>query len=639
MNAPAPASSRTANPLAPYLALAALWLLTITIVPPRGNFPLNDDWMYAKVVQNLVDTGRYEANPYIDPTFILQAYWGAAFVKILGFSFEALRISTLVLALAALWAAHWCAREAGLNTRWAFLVALTLMVNPLFLNLSYTFMTDVPFIALTTLSAAAFLRGLRTQHAIWITVGSGVAVCAFFIRQFGVLVPVAFLPALISFRASAQKGPRVIGLASPVVAFIAPWLIAAALYNLLPIGGLGASSGWDWTTLGESLFARVLEILRHLGLAFTYLTILCAPIAIASLASLLSRRSASPAAWAMNHPPLGSSTPCHSEQSEESPPRPASETTPKPSLRGGPPPAAYVRDEAIPGGPARHSQLSRGPILRTAVLAALALLIAWLIIPEWPHRLPNLGNLLLDLGVGPLLMPGMLDGYTIMAPVRLGAGPWWLITALAIPGAAALAALHLRASLGRLTRAAFRDATRRSELFLALWSLAMLLVLIMPPVLAQFDRYFVMAQVPATILAARWLAARSPQPARTAYIAAAAIHLFGLVCLQDYLAWNAARWKALDALHRGHAAPLDQINGGYEFNGWYHSDHFAEESRRTRKKVFGPLGWWTIEDNYRVSLRPGKHFQIIGTEPYFSWLGFQRREMLLLKRTEPDPPL
>ena len=151
-------TARPGNPLAPYLGLAGLWLVLIAVVPPRADFPLNDDWIYAKVVHHLVETGQYESNPYGDPTFILQAYWGAAFVKLFGFSFDTLRISTLVLGLVAVWSACWCAVEAGLSRRWAFFCGLILLVNPVFMNLSYTFMTDVPLIALSGVAIAGFLR-------------------------------------------------------------------------------------------------------------------------------------------------------------------------------------------------------------------------------------------------------------------------------------------------------------------------------------------------------------------------------------------------------------------------------------------------------------------------------------------------
>lgn len=588
---------RAAAPIAPYMALAGIWLLTITIVPPRGDFPLNDDWMYAKVVQHLVETGEYQATPYADPTFILQAYWGAAFVKIFGFSFETLRVSTLVLGLVAVWAAHWAAREAGLTTRWAFLVALTLLVNPLFLNLSYTFMTDVPFLALSVLAGAAYLRALRTNLTRWIAVATSIAMIAFFVRQFALVVVIAAVEFFIPTFPVKNPWPAL----RQWLGFLIPLLAWVLVESLLPSHGLEMAKGWDWTRLGETWGERITDILSHAGFTFCYLALFAAPFAFAGIAAYFRNRSTDNFSHATDSGTTPKPENCHSEQREESP-----------------------------------AKTAKAPLRIVMPVLALPLLITYLITSRWPHRLPNLGNLLYDFGIGPLLMPGMLDDNGITAPVHLGAIIWWSITILVIPGAAVLVALHLHAGVHWLTSSERRSASTRADLFLALWSIGMVLVLIMPPVLARFDRYFVMAQIPATILAARWLARTAPQPARASYAAAAVLWVIGIVCQQDYLAWNAARWNALAALQRDHAAPLEQINGGYEFNGWFHSDVYAEESRRTGQKIFGPQGWWIRGDEYRVSLRPNDHFEVIGTEPYFSWLGWERREVLLLKRTEPD---
>lgn len=556
--------------MAPYLALAALWLLTITIVPPRGDFPLNDDWMYAKVVQHLVETGQYQPTPYADPTFILQAYWGAAWAKVFGFSFETLRLSTLVLALVAIWAAHWAAREAGLNARWAFLVALTLLVNPLFMNLSYTFMTDVPFIALTLVSIAAYLRAYRTENVVWIAAATSICGAAFFVRQFALIPAIAAL--LLSITWLSEKNPQ--HRLKKIFAIFVPVVFMAILRAFLPLSGLGMSGGWDWTPLGDTWTTRIVEIGSHFSISFCYLALFMVPIAVAWSLT----RSVSPAA----------------------------------------------------------SSSRKYPALRIAIFVVAALLVTYLATRTWPYRLPNLGNVLYDLGVGPLLLPGMVQDSAIAAPVQSPVALWWIVTGFTILGATALALLHLRAARYWFSPQADRPLHLRDDFFLAMVSTGMVLVLILPPVLARFDRYLVMAEVPMSIMAVRWLSARQVQPARAAFGVATVLWLFSVVCLQDYLAWNAARWRAVVALQQTHAAPLEQINGGYEFNGWFHSDIYAEESRRAGKKVFGPKGWWIRGDDYRVSLRPNEHFEVIGTAPYFSWLGWQRREILLLKRTEPD---
>jgi hypothetical protein len=185
---------------------------------------------------------------------------------------------------------------------------------------------------------------------------------------------------------------------------------------------------------------------------------------------------------------------------------------------------------------------------------------------------------------------------------------------------------------------------------------AFVAVLILPPVLARFDRYFVVAQVPLSVLLVRVITRRLRfEPGRWEYVLPILMYLFSVVALQDYLAWNRARWAALGRLQAEYNAPLDQINGGYEFNGWYHSDRFVEESRATHKKVFGPHGWWIAGDEYSImgAGRPGdanvppgavvrmplgerKKYNVLSTQPYFTWLGMQRREILLLKRAEAE---
>jgi hypothetical protein len=137
-----PRLARVLNaPLAPLLGLALLLLL----VPPAGNFPVNDDWNHAGAVRALVEDGRLEIGPTTSATLVLQALWGAGFARLFGFSFETLRLATLVLAALALVGFALLLSEL-FGARRAVLGALLLLFNPLFVNLSYSFMTDVPFL-------------------------------------------------------------------------------------------------------------------------------------------------------------------------------------------------------------------------------------------------------------------------------------------------------------------------------------------------------------------------------------------------------------------------------------------------------------------------------------------------------------
>src|SRR5438045_5503778 len=81
----------------PLLSVGALWIAMSALVNPIGDFPLYDDWRYAFGVRAILESGRFEL-PYPGaPNVFLQAYWGALFCLPSGFSFTALRFSTLTL--------------------------------------------------------------------------------------------------------------------------------------------------------------------------------------------------------------------------------------------------------------------------------------------------------------------------------------------------------------------------------------------------------------------------------------------------------------------------------------------------------------------------------------------------------------
>jgi hypothetical protein len=76
--------------------LTLVWLVIVFLVNPVGDFPLNDDWAYAKAVQSLL-RGDLQLTDWAPASQIAQIAWGALFCLPFGFSFTALRLSTLVL--------------------------------------------------------------------------------------------------------------------------------------------------------------------------------------------------------------------------------------------------------------------------------------------------------------------------------------------------------------------------------------------------------------------------------------------------------------------------------------------------------------------------------------------------------------
>ena len=160
-----------------------IWAIAVILVNPIGDFPLNDDWAYAQSVKSLLETGKFELPGWAVANLLPQALWGALFCLPFGFSFTALRFSTLVLGWLGVIATYLLIKEVGSPQKLAFIGALLIAVNPLYFSLSNTFMTDVPHYAVTVLSLYFFAVGIKKNSLSIIIIATFIAIVSFLIRQ------------------------------------------------------------------------------------------------------------------------------------------------------------------------------------------------------------------------------------------------------------------------------------------------------------------------------------------------------------------------------------------------------------------------------------------------------------------------
>jgi hypothetical protein len=165
-----------------------------------------------------------------------------------------------------------CGLALGLSRNFALLCGALVAINPLVLNLSYSFMTDVPFLAMSILSGLFFLLALQTPRAPLIFWGSCLAVVAFFVRQFGVMLPVAF--AATVFVLWCQKQYRVSW--SMVFALICPWLAAVAI--ALYLGTIKDAGTPIFLSLQERLLMSAMDGLRHIPVSLCYIGFFALPL-------------------------------------------------------------------------------------------------------------------------------------------------------------------------------------------------------------------------------------------------------------------------------------------------------------------------------------------------------------------------
>lgn len=147
----------------PFAAVILIFVVCAALCRPFGNFPLNDDWQYAHVAKQFVETGKIIVDVPIAPTLVGQSLVAYPFIRLFGFSHVLLRVLTFALAIGCLW---FCDRLLVLarverNTRsWAL---LAIALNPFFFHLSMSFMTEVYGFFWALLAAWIWFEGVTRE--------------------------------------------------------------------------------------------------------------------------------------------------------------------------------------------------------------------------------------------------------------------------------------------------------------------------------------------------------------------------------------------------------------------------------------------------------------------------------------------
>lgn len=541
-------------PPSPFLSVALLWLLASLLAWPVGEFPLDDDWAYAKAVEQLVENGTYRVNDWPAMTLFTQVLWGALFAKVFGFSFWALRLSTIVLGIFGLAALDFLLERLSVPA-WQRAFALAwLAFNPLFFLLSLTFMTDVSFVSLLLLTSCAYWQALQKGHWKWWALAALGAVLCVLLRQPGLLLPAAFFGAIVLRR------PR-LGL-----------LLRSGFILALSFASLQAYIFWQESsgTL-PAAFSRAGQLLSLVqskgsgeravlygGFVLLYLGLFSLPMLL-----LLPWRRPQRGAW--------------------------------------------------------------------LVLLPLGGLVLFTLSATWGRG--TLGNLIFDLGLGTVAMPGEAVHPKVFQQL-----PAWSRTAIAVLGwlsallLSGQIALRLRAFL--LSVWPLRKATgftqqtaehggQTFKLALALFLLAYGLFLL--PNYFFFDRYLLPLVAFLPLLLPLGKRAPSRFRVRAAIGALAVMGIFSVTGTHDYFAWNRARWSALEALMEQGVSPKE-IDGGIEFNAWLETGELGPRG------PYGKSWWFVTDDTYALSFAPYSNYCTAAQLPYSKWLPPGRDTLYLLKR-------
>ena len=561
-----PQRSPARDDLTALVVLAAVWLLVIALVGPGGDFPLNDDWAYAWSARHLATTGELRILDWAAPSLVTHIAWGALVVRIFGPSYVALRVGTLAWGMAGLVLLYAIGRRSQLGVARALLLALAVGLSPWYVNLSFSYMSDVPWLVMVLAALAAALSGgekIRWHFFAGLLLGA-----AALARQFAVVMsPAVLLLIVVDARAAAPSKWLRRALRDSAV-FLVPLVILVTGFQLWygHVHGPTIANRLTWRRMGG---LDPLLPIAHTLATWHYVGLWCAPWALAVLVAGRARREVS---WRV----------------------------------------AVVATLALLG-------YSVAAWLGTVTDPTPALgLNATL-----PPTMPYLGNLVYILGAGPLTIYESYIGHApyLHRPVALG----WALSGVTVVCGVIAGAWVLRAARSTwrfAVHAVTRDDEPRDRArarLLLLTSSVIYLGWHVATGSIVFDRY-VFPLMPAVVWIALDAAPLDLARSRVAIAAIAVMAIFSVGATREYLGWNSARDHAVRDLEaRGVSA--DGIDGGFEVNG---PRHFSAYLARTGRLVGRqPTPWWVGGARWRISFWPTSEpgCTTAAEYPFWSWPG------------------
>ncbi len=546
-----------------------------------GEFPLNDDWSYAYTTHVLCTEGVLRFLPWTGATLVLQAGYGALLCKLFGFSFTVLRTSTILLSAAGAIGFVLLLRECRVRGALLAVAVAVFALNPLYVNLAFTFMTDVPFTVAAVWAGLWYARGLRSGRTATLVTGSVAATAALLIRQHGILVALAAAcvalfppreetssvrPASAASATAWSERVRAACAASllPVLAFVA--------FHVWLFGLHGSPQGYV-NKIGEAQAVTVTALANAAFRGVTYLGLFLLPLT-ATLA----------------------------------PPR-------------------------------RVPRLAVTTFGATAFVAAALYLRSRALMPYLSNVIYDFGlgaltlrdTLFLGLAPPVHLGPFFKIGLTIVSL----AGTALL---LAWPAAAVAAGARSGGTSDTTTPNAIGP---RGDVVTRFTALAALLLF--AGTLLQVHYYFDRYLIPVLPFAAAALlgSARRSTPRAVSIVLAVLLGWYGIAGTHDYLAWNRARYAGLETL-RAEGVPVTEIDGGFEFNAWHLAAELGtwptDAESRSGQPATLRSWWWVVDDRFVASFRPLDGYRVYRELFYRRWLVPGTGRVLILERVTAPPP-
>ena len=137
-------------------------LLAELISRPFAEMGISDDGPYVAMAHTLATTGHILYTGWAAPMLVWQLYLADFFIKLFGFSYSTVRISSLLIAIVMAWFLQRILVRSGITERNATFGTLAVVLSPLYLVLSATFLTDITGLFAIVICLYGCLRALQS---------------------------------------------------------------------------------------------------------------------------------------------------------------------------------------------------------------------------------------------------------------------------------------------------------------------------------------------------------------------------------------------------------------------------------------------------------------------------------------------
>lgn len=174
------------------LIITAYLCASLLLVHAKES-PIVDEPIFASSALEFARSGQIQISNLSAPNAVFDTVWGGLFAIVFGETYEALRISTIVLVTISGLFVYLMCRTLGGSRRSSVLGVAAYHFAPLSFPLSVTFQTDSRFLALIVMAMSVIAYGLtRETHQIrFLLIGSGFTALAFLSRPQALVITIA----------------------------------------------------------------------------------------------------------------------------------------------------------------------------------------------------------------------------------------------------------------------------------------------------------------------------------------------------------------------------------------------------------------------------------------------------------------